>query len=86
MAQFSSYERPRNHTNDRTVTVRNIIRDADAQRLRRIGEYMGLILLLVVLVLLFGGGGFYMGPPYHYYGGGLGTILVIVIIVLLLRG
>jgi hypothetical protein len=36
MAQFSAYERPRNHKNDRTIAVRNIIRDVDAQRLRRI--------------------------------------------------
>jgi hypothetical protein len=38
MAQFSAYERPRNHKNDRTIAVRNIIRDVDAQRLRRIVE------------------------------------------------
>ena len=41
MAQFSAYERPRNHKNDRTIAVRNIIRDADSQRLRWIGGYNG---------------------------------------------
>ena len=41
MAQFSAYERPRNHKNDRTIAVRNIIRDADTQRRRGIGGYNG---------------------------------------------
>ena len=41
MAQFPSYERPSNHTNHRIIAVRNIIREADAQRPRRIGEHNG---------------------------------------------
>jgi hypothetical protein len=41
MAQFSAYGRQSNHINDRTIAVRNIIRDVDAQRLRRIGGYNG---------------------------------------------
>ena len=41
MAQFSAYERPPNHKNDRTIAVRNIIRDADTQRRRGIGGYNG---------------------------------------------
>ena len=41
MAQFSAYERPRYRKNDRTIAIRYIIHDADAQRIRRIGGYNG---------------------------------------------
>ena len=87
MAQFSAYERQSNHTNDRTIAVRNIIRDVDAQRLRRIGGYNGANSALGCSGSTFWRRWFlYLGPPYHYYGGGLSVIVVIVLVVLLLRG
>jgi hypothetical protein len=55
-----------------------------AERPRREGERM--LIVLIILLLVFGFGGYRLGPGLGYYGGGgLSLIILIVIILLLLR-